>query len=428
MKIPIKPLLFLILILVATVSAALSLNLLDLVVQGTLYSFGLQFSYEWAYPYWILLRTTQFLLGLISTVALLGTVYSYKSTSKKTFKPLLFTVAILTTTISAAYTLTRLDQIVHGQLYFFGLRFSYEWANPYWTILRAIQASLGFIVIVTIANTILPYTHYARKKQVQALKIKPTIKIPKTPRLISIPLLSVGALALTFSVIYTSSILAFIGLGLTLWGALLLYITPIHYVKKDLLNSSLISSLSAIDTLITSLDYQGKGIYMPPATLKEIKGGAVFIPAAKSTSLPSAEEMTEGKVILHNPNGIRLVPPGLELANLLEAEMKTDFTKVDLEYLQNNLSKALIEDLETVEDFEMQTDGNSVHTKMTRTIYNDLYKKEGLQNVCLRIGCPLCSAIALILTRTTGKPVIIEKVQFNKNQDTVEADYNIKEA
>ena len=44
-------------------------------------------------------------------------------------------------------------------------------------------------------------------------------------------------IALTASAFYASSILAFIGLGLTFWGALLLYITPTKYVKLELLNA-----------------------------------------------------------------------------------------------------------------------------------------------------------------------------------------------
>jgi hypothetical protein len=68
-------LLFLLLIPVV-VSAGLAVYFLfslDSIVHGTLYDYGLQFSYEWAVPYWNALRMVQLLIG--STVAL--SVFSF---------------------------------------------------------------------------------------------------------------------------------------------------------------------------------------------------------------------------------------------------------------------------------------------------------------------------------------------------------------
>jgi len=66
-------------------------------------------------------------------------------------------------------------------------------------------------------------------------KITPT-------RLVSLFLLALGLITLAFSIIYTSSILAFIGLGLTFWCALTLYITTEKYVKQTLLDHTTIPS------------------------------------------------------------------------------------------------------------------------------------------------------------------------------------------
>jgi len=77
-------------------------------------------------------------------------------------------------------------------------------------------------------------------------------------------LLFSGAIALITSVFYSSSILAFIGLGLTFWGALLLYIKPVKHVKASLLDSTVISSLRSVDQMIKDLNYKGKAIYLPP--------------------------------------------------------------------------------------------------------------------------------------------------------------------
>jgi hypothetical protein len=82
-------------------------------------------------------------------------------------------------------------------------------------------------------------------------------------------LLGVGVAALILSIIYASSILTFIGLGLLFWGALTLYITTEKYVKEILLNSTLLPRLANMDKILTELGYQGKAVYLPPKYLKD---------------------------------------------------------------------------------------------------------------------------------------------------------------
>jgi len=71
-------LLFTAIVLAATVSVAHSINLLDNIVHGTLYNYGLQFSYDWATPYWSILQAIQAFLTLTAASTLVSTVYVYK--------------------------------------------------------------------------------------------------------------------------------------------------------------------------------------------------------------------------------------------------------------------------------------------------------------------------------------------------------------
>ena len=234
-------------------------------------------------------------------------------------------------------------------------------------------------------------------------------------------LLLLGATALASSILYESSILAFIGLGLAFWGALLLFIKPTRYVKSSLLDPTALSALTTIDRLITDLNYEGKGIYLPP---KYLKSGIVFIPSEKAITIPPVEEVAEGKVFLKNPKGICLTPPGLGLANLFEKELGTDFAKVDLNYLQNNLPKLFIEGLEIAKDLEISMEDDIIHIKIIGSIYKDLCNEvRKLTNVCNSLGCPLCSSIACALTRCTGKPVIVENNQLSADGKVIEAYY-----
>jgi hypothetical protein len=248
------------------------------------------------------------------------------------------------------------------------------------------------------------------------------------PKTIAYVLLVSGAIALVTSIVYSSSILAFVGLGLTFWGALILYIEPAKYVKASLLDSTVISSLETVDQMITDLDYKGKAIYLPPRYLKELKGGKVFIPSKENLSVPPAEEIVEEKVFLENPKGICLTPPGLALANLYENELKKFFTKAGLNYLQNNLPRLFTEDLEIAEDLEIKVEGNMVKAKIRGPINKDLCNDvRKLPNICGSIGCPLCSSIAIALTRATGKPIIIGKTEVLKDGETIETSFRLLE-
>jgi hypothetical protein len=279
------------------------------------------------------------------------------------------------------------------------------------------------------------------KTRVILLKITPT-------RLVSWFLLALGLTALAFSIIYTSSILAFIGLGLTFWGALTLYITTEEYVKQTLLDHTITPSLVALNQILTELKYQGKPIYLPPKYLKDFETTKIYIPKNKNTNLPTPEEIQqqENKTFLKNPEAALIIPPGLSLSKLFEKTLGTTFTKVDLEYLQQNLPKLFIEDLEIAENLEIQTkptrvaqkvaDSDSViqpktdtiQVKITNSIYDGVCKEaRTLTHICGSIGCPICSAIACALAKATGKPITIDKEEQSQDGKTTRIQYHIVE-
>jgi len=73
--------------------------------------------------------------------------------------------------------LTRLDYIVNGVLYNFGLRFSYRWAMPYWTN-SAIIIGLSWFNIA--ASFILIYYLFRRRKISPSLVVQQTESVKET--------------------------------------------------------------------------------------------------------------------------------------------------------------------------------------------------------------------------------------------------------
>lgn len=238
-----------------------------------------------------------------------------------------------------------------------------------------------------------------------------------------------GALSLIFSILNNSQVLAFIGLGLTFWGALFFFVRPIKYVKSSLLDSTAISSYSTIDRIVKDLKYKGKSYYIPPYPkevylpehLKGLKNMIVFISADSGPGMPSIEEMAKSGFLLENPKGICVAPPGLGLLTQFEKELRTDITKINLNELCETLPPIILENFQLAKEIEMKTEKNQVHLKIFDSIYTNLYGREQNLKSVHFLGSPLISAIACAIAKTTGKIVTIHQDNVSPDGQTIEA-------
>ena len=130
------------------------LQVLDSIVHGDLYGYGLVFSYEWANQYWNItalmrssLSVALLLLG-VSAIFTLINFYSYKK-GLKIVNCIFFIVAIILVSYSV-FLLSELDYIVNYDLYYFGLQFSYQWAEKYWTYIALGYSLLGISIVANL--------------------------------------------------------------------------------------------------------------------------------------------------------------------------------------------------------------------------------------------------------------------------------------
>ena len=242
--------------------------------------------------------------------------------------------------------------------------------------------------------------------------------------------LSLGVLSLIVSIISDSQILAFIGLGLTFWGIILTYIRSEEYVKETLLNATSLSTLATLNQIIQELGYREKAIYLPPRYLKDPESNRVYIPKSKLSKLPTPEQIQEkeDKLFIENPQGILLIPSGSELTKLFEKTLGTSFTRVDLQYLQLNIPKLFVEELEIAQNLDINIKNNTVLVKIENSTYLSLTREVSkFSKLYESIGCPLSSSIACALAKVTGKPVTVEKEQIKDEEKTIEIEYRIME-
>lgn len=84
----------------------------------------------------------------------------------------LLAIIVLGATAFAAYTISQLDQIVHGQLYNYGLIFSVEWADPYWNLLRVTLILLDVIAVSTVISLALTLRKYRAMQKICGRKTR----------------------------------------------------------------------------------------------------------------------------------------------------------------------------------------------------------------------------------------------------------------
>lgn len=258
---------------------------------------------------------------------------------------------------------------------------------------------------------------------------------PKPTRLLSLILALVGFSALISSTILSSAILAFIGLSITFWGALLFYIRNEKYVKTDFLEPSIFPLLANLSQILTEKGYRGKPIYLPPKYFKNTSTCKVYIPKNKKAKLPSPLDIQkeENRTFLEEQKAAFITPPGLHLSKLIKKNFGKKSSQISLKFLQRKLSE-LLEDLEIVENLEFQTahDGSGreiaglfslkttsldkIIVKLTNLVYMQVCGEiSKLSPLSSAIGCPLCSALACIIAEASNKIVCIEKTEFKEN-------------
>jgi hypothetical protein len=235
-------------------------------------------------------------------------------------------------------------------------------------------------------------------------------------------LLGIGLVVLVASILLSSTILAFIGLGLTLWGTLTFFVQPKQYVASDLMNATAISSLKTIDNMLLAMGYREKGVYI---RAHDSDNAVVFLPSEPFSTIPQVSKLENEATFLKDPSGVVVSPPGLALAALIEKKLGFKIKNCGVEALAEALPKVLVEDLEIVKDVEIQITDDYVRFKLYDSIYADFcYEVRESSRRCA-LGCPMCSALASILAVATGKSVVYEADQISDDRKITESVYQL---
>ncbi len=267
-------------------------------------------------------------------------------------------------------------------------------------------------------------------------KLRPRIRMTgAASRIVCTLFLTSGIVSIILSIYIGSNVMALIGLGLTFWGALFIFISPKRRVDGSFLYNTVLASYSTMDRIITGFKYEGRAHYIPtyprdfylPEHLKSLKDPIVFISAKDKFDFPSIEGIAESKFLVKNPKGMLVTPPGLGLLDQVERKLRLDFAKTDINELTEMLPLAFLEKLDLAEDLEMTIEGTQVKLQIIDSIYKDLYSAENKSRSVSILGCPIASTVACILAKATGNPVTIQTYDKSPDGSIIQIQYNIEQ-
>jgi hypothetical protein len=230
-------------------------------------------------------------------------------------------------------------------------------------------------------------------------------------------MIAVGIGALLASVVFGSSALAFTGLGLMFWGALLIFARGARYVRADLVAPTLLPTTKAISQILNDLDYTEKGVYIPGDQGRVF----LFIPSEPVTRIPSFEEVSRA-TFLKNPDSVSITPPGLGLAEVFKRELGVKSGRTGIEAIAKQLPRLLIDDLEIARNFEIRVKGREIGTRIVDPLYSGVLEQLDTPRPTI-CDDPISSAVACLIASSSGEPVKIERK--TKSHGTIESLYRI---
>jgi hypothetical protein len=239
---------------------------------------------------------------------------------------------------------------------------------------------------------------------------------------IAIALISTGCISLLFSFLLNVTTLTFIGLGLTLWGLVIFYISESKTVPEAVVNKLSFSMLKSIGNIVTGMKHKGKAIFLYAKNLNGLNQGYVFF-SYKESQIPSYNELDDERIFYYDPKGIFIPAPSNGLVEMCEDQLGVDFATVDFAFLQQHLPKLMIENLRLVDDLTVEETDGIATIRFSGVSCVNLCKsvsmniKNGNQ-----LGCPLCSAFALMISKVSNAPININNTVLI-NGDTVQSTY-----
>ena len=243
--------------------------------------------------------------------------------------------------------------------------------------------------------------------------------------IVSLSLFLIGAALTVLSMLFSSFIPLFAGLGMLFWGSILIYIRSEDYVKSELLQATNLSYFASLDEMLKNTpEMSGKGVYLPSRVASGVATSRVYF-FEKSKKKVTLSEIIKEKGIIGHPKS-SMIAPGNELLRLFEKRVGKSFAGADYSFFQRAIPGLVEDDFELAQKVEIETGEDNVKIRLKNpSALTFLVKaKEQLATID-SIGLPISSAIACALADTTDRPVIIRSHHIDDEGKGAEIEYAV---
>jgi hypothetical protein len=203
-------------------------------------------------------------------------------------------------------------------------------------------------------------------------------------------------------------------------------------VEGSLLPSTAVATYLTVDRIIGDFENSGKAYYLPPISreqrlpdyLEGLKDPVVFLSFSEDSTLPSVDDIAKNNFMLEERRGVLVTPPGLGLMARVEKDISPEI-ELDINDLCELIPKIMLENNALARDMSMHAEADKVDLTLLDSLYMNLYtSKRKLKSISL-LGCPIVSAIACSITKTTGKIVVIQKIGSSEEDRETEVEYRL---
>jgi adenine/guanine phosphoribosyltransferase-like PRPP-binding protein len=128
---------------------------------------------------------------------------------------------------------------------------------------------------------------------------------------------------------------------------------------------------------------------------------------------------------LESAKGILITSPGSGLLSQIEKELNVDFTRMNLAELCETLPRVISENLNLARETELLQYEAEIQLKLSDSLYQNLYSEEKSSKSITLLGCPVASAVACAIAKSSGKPVVIQRQKTTLDGLTIDVWYRI---
>ena len=254
----------------------------------------------------------------------------------------------------------------------------------------------------------------ARLQKLMLSNLKHNKKLGKAlrqePIRLGLAVTSIGAGCLTISYLSSSVILTFIGLGLTLWGLLLFYISQPKSIPRKVFDVLSFSMLRSIDAIVDE-SYHGESVvHFYDANRNSLAKGYIYFAHKPNGAVQNYVQLNSQEISKNDLDGTFILSPSQGLLDLFEKELNVNLAKIDFPFLERALPDILVEELKLVDYFLIESNDDTFAIQFSGEPSVHLCRLINEKSeIGYRIGCPVCSVLALALSKSTGRPIRIKQ-------------------